>query len=413
MTREATRYGNDDFVPVILGTGLGAYATARALHEAYGVRSLALGRAALHETARSAILDVRVHASFGEPDAVVATLRELVAELPGRTRVLFATIEYYTNVLIDHRAELAADYVIPLVDEPLKRRVIDKTDFYRTCEQLGVPYPRTVVVPPGEDDDTLGDALPFGYPVILKPSDTDTYPRIAFEGKQKVYRVHDAHELRDVVGRIHRAGYAGDLVVQELLAGDEHVMRVANTYSDRHGTLRMASLGQVALTEWNPQLVGNNNAIISVHDETLVASLRRFLDGIGYVGAANFDVMRDADGVDKLLEVNLRTGATAYYATAAGANIAQRTVEEHVYGRTPEDVVTTEERLWVNVPYPVLLWFVPRSLRAQVRSVARRGRVHTLRYRADRSLRRRLEVARLDLRRSLDYVRYSAARPRP
>ena len=177
--------------------------------------------------------------------------------------------------------------------------------------------------------------------------------------------------------------------------------------------MRIASVGQVALTEWNPELVGNNNAIVAVADEAVVASLRRLLDGIGYVGAANFDVMRDAHGVDKLLEVNLRTGATAYYATAAGANIPRRTVEEYVYGRTPDEAVTTDERLWLNAPYPVVLGFVPRALRARVLSVGRRGRVHTLRYRADRSWRRRVEVARLDLRRSLDYVRFAKLRPRP
>jgi D-aspartate ligase len=406
-------YGNDDFVPVILGTGLGAYATARALHEAFGVRSLALGRAPLRETAHSAIVDVRTSPSFGDPQAVVAALRDLAVELPGRTRVLFATVEYYTNVVIDHRDRLEADYVIPLVDETTKRRVIDKTDFYRTCAALGVPHPETVVVAPGRQDPTLGDALPFGYPVILKPSDTDTYPRIDFEGKQKVYRVPDAHRLRELVARIHGAGYTGDLIVQELLAGDESVMRVANTYSDRSGTMRIASVGQVALTEWNPELVGNNNAIFSVADGALVASLRRLLDGIGYVGAANVDLMRDAHGVDKLLEVNLRTGATAYYATAAGANIPRRTVEEYVYGRALDEAVTTDERLWLNAPYPVVLGFVPRALRARVRAVGRRGRVHTLRYRADRSLRRRVEVARLDLRRSLDYVRFARLRPRP
>ncbi len=409
------RYGNDDFVPVILGTGLGAYATARALHEAFGVRSLALGRAALGETAHSAIVDVRVHDGFGEPDAVVAALRDLVPELPDRTRVLFATIEYYTNVVIDRRAELEADYAIPLVDEAVKRRVIDKADFYRTCAELGVPHPTTVVVTPAAaGDPALGDDLPFGYPVILKPSDTDTYPRLQFDGKQKVYRIADARELREAVARITGAGYAGDLIVQELLAGDESVMRVANTYSDRHGTMRLASLGQVALTEWNPRLVGNNNAIISVHDDQLVASLRRFLDGIGYVGAANFDVMRDRrTGVDKLLEVNLRPGATSYYATAAGGNIARATVEEYVYGRPLPETVTTEERLWVNAPYPVVARYVPASLRARVRAAGRRGRIHTLRYAPDLSVRRRVEIARLDARRSLDYVTFAKDRPRP
>jgi D-aspartate ligase len=118
-------------------------------------------------------------------------------------------------------------------------------------------------------------------------------------------------------------------------------------------------------------------------------------------------------GVYKLLEVNLRAGATSYYATAAGGSIARSTIEEYVYGRPVPEVVTTEERLLLNAPYPVVAWYVPASLRARVRAVPRRRRVHTLRYRSDRSLRRRMEIARLEARRTRDYIRFAKIRPRP
>jgi D-aspartate ligase len=406
-------YGNDDFVPVILGTSVNAYNIARSLHEAFGVRSLALGRVALRETAHSAIVDVRAYREFEKPEFVVATLKELAKELPGRTRVLFATIEFYTNVLIDHRAELEDDYVIPLVDKAHAARLMDKTDFYATCDQLGVPHPRTVIVPPGEVEDTLGADLPFAFPVIVKPSDTDTYPRLRFEGKQKVYLVPDADELRAVARRIFAAGYTGDLVVQDYIAGDESVMVVANTYSDSSGRMRFCSVGQVVLTEWDPKMVGNNNAIIATHDPALTESIRTFLDSVGFVGSANFDVMHDRrDGTSKLLEINLRQGATSYYTMAAGGNLARCFVDDYVYGLPVPETITTAERLWVNVPYPVILRYAPKSLRARVRAVAKRGRVHTLKYRPDRSLARRIDIARVDLRHALDYVRYAKVRPR-
>ncbi|MDM7853514.1 carboxylate--amine ligase [Cellulomonas alba] len=405
-------YGNDDFVPIIIGTGLNAYNIARSLHEAFGVRSLALGRVALRETADSSILDVRAYRELEQPEFVVATLKKLVDEFPGRTRVLYATIEFYTNILIDHRDELGDDFVIPLVDKAHAARLMDKTDFYRTCEQLGVPHPTTRIVPPGPVDPALGEALPFPFPVILKPSDTDTYPRLRFEGKQKVYLVQDAAELRAVAARIFAAGYAGDLVVQEYLAGDESVMRVVNTYSDRTGAMRFLSAGQVALTEWDPALVGNNNAIVTTHDPALTEAIRRFLDGVGFVGSANFDVMHDRrTGVSKLLEINLRQGATSYYTMAAGGNLARLFVDEYVYGRELPETVTTDERLWVNLPFWVLIRFVPKQLRARVRAAARRGRIHTLRYRPDLSWRRRVDIARIDLRHSLDYVRFRKVRP--
>jgi len=405
-------YGNDDFVPIIIGTGLNAYNIARSLHEAFGVRSLALGRVALRETADSSILDVRAYRELEQPEFVVATLKKLVDEFPGRTRVLYATIEFYTNILIEHRDELGDDFVIPLVDRAHAARLMDKTDFYRTCEQLGVPHPTTLIVPPGPVDPALGEDLPFPFPVILKPSDTDTYPRLRFEGKQKVYLVPDAAELRAVATRIFAAGYAGDLVVQEYLAGDESVMRVVNTYSDRNGVMRFLAAGQVALTEWDPALVGNNNAIVTTHDPALTEAIRRFLDGVGFVGSANFDVMHDRrTGVSKLLEINLRQGATSYYTMAAGGNLARLFVDEYVYGRELPETVTTDERLWVNLPYPVLMRFVPKQLRPRVRAAARRGRIHTLRYRPDLSWRRRLDIARIDLRHSLDYVRFRKVRP--
>src|SRR5665811_1321873 len=117
--------------------------------------------------------------------------------------------------------------------------------------------------------------------------------RIPFEGKQKVYLVQDAAELRALVDRIYTAGYADDLIVQDHIAGDETVMRVANTYSDRHGRMRFLSIGQVALTERDVRMAGNNNAIMTIDDERLATSIRQLLDGLGYVGAANFDVMYD------------------------------------------------------------------------------------------------------------------------
>ena len=405
-------YGNDDFVPIILGTSVNAYNQARSLHEAFGIRSLALGRAALRETAHSSIVDVRAYRDFGSPQVVVATLKKLAAEFPGRKRLLLANIEFYTNILIEHRAELEDDFIVPLVHKPLADRLMDKTDFYRTCAELGVPHPATVVVRPASAaDGTLGTDLPFPYPVILKPSDTDTYPRLQFEGKQKVYLVQDAGQLRSYVERIFAAGYAGDLLVQEYIAGDETVMRVANTYSDRNGVMRFLSLGQVVLTEYDPKMVGNNNAIISIADAELAESLRRLLDSVGYVGSANFDIMYDRrDGASKVLEINLRQGATSYYTMAAGGNLTRCFVEDLVYGRDLPEVVTTDERLWINVPYPVVLAYTPKALRPRVRAVARRGVTHTLRYAPDLSAARRMDLLRIDLRHTLDNVRYARNR---
>jgi D-aspartate ligase len=402
-------YGNDEFVPILLGTGVGAYNIARSLHEAFGVRSLALGRVALRETSHSRILDVRASREFGNPEAVVATLLALADEFPGRPLLLIGTVEYYVNVLIDHREELGDRFIIPLVARELADRLINKTDFYATCDSLGVPHPRSVVLTPAARGDAgIGEDLPFAYPVILKPSNTDVYPRLSFEGKEKVYLLDDAAAVREVAERIFAAGYEDDLIVQEYIEGDESVMRVANTYSDRSGQLRFVSVGQVVLADHDPTMVGNNNAILAVDDPDLAASLGTLLNAVGYTGSANFDVMHDRrDGVSKVLELNLRQGATSYYAMAAGGNIPARIVEDWVHGKASEYAATTQERLWLNLPYPLAVIYAPRSLRSRVRKAARAGSKHTLWYRPDMSLKRLVSVLRVDLRYTLSTITYA------
>ncbi|RNI24357.1 hypothetical protein [Flexivirga caeni] len=404
-------FGNDDFVPVIIGSGLNAYNIARSLHESFAVNSLAVGRFPLRETAHSKILQVRTVRDLDEPAGVVRTLAEVAAEFPDRRLLLFPTIEFYTGVVLEHRDELDDRYVVPLLSKQLADRLMNKTDFYRTCEELGVPHPATRIVSPGDDTSVLDD-LPFGYPAILKPADTDTYPRLSFEGKQKVYLVQGREEMWSIAQRIFAAGYDSDLIVQEYLSGDESVMQVANSYSDHSGTARVISAGQVVLTEYNPSLIGNNNAILSINDDELTASVRRFLDGVGYVGLANFDVMVDRrTGESKLLEVNLRPGATGYYAMAGGLNLIATAVRDLVYDRREEFTSEQRERLWVNVPYPVVLRYAPRSLRHRARAAAKHGVVHTLDYRPDRSRERRLDIARVDARHTIDYLKFAAKRP--
>jgi D-aspartate ligase len=406
-------YGNAEFLPIVLGTNLNTYNIARSLHEAYGIRTLALGRYPLRETADSRIVDVRTYRDFDDPERIVAILRELAAEFPGRKRLLIANIEFYTNVVVAHRAELEDLYVIPLVGAELAARLMNKTDFYRTCAELGVPHPETVIASAADvDAPGFGEGLPFPYPLILKPSDTDTYPRLRFEGKKKVYLVSDAAELRDVARRIYAAGYADDLIVQEYLAGDESVMRVVNTYSDRHGRMRFLSAAQIVLGEYDPKLVGNYNAVVTMKDDKLTESVRHLLDSLGYVGAANLDVMYDRrTGTSKILEVNLRQGAASFYTMAAGGNLARCYVEDLVHGRELPEQVTSDARLWVNVPYPVVRALVPVSLRHRVKKARKHGVWHTLRYRPDMSLRRRVDVWRVDLRHTLDYVKFARSRP--
>ena len=402
------RLGNADFVPVFLGTGLGAYALARSLHDEYGVRSLAIGRARLDDTADSSIIEVRTYAGFGDPEFIVETLLELQAELGNRKILLVPTIEFYTNVVVDHREHFGAEFLIPLPSKDVVDRLIDKKLFHQTCQAAGLPVPQTTFISREDFEGgwrTAGKDL--SLPLIIKPTDTDTYQRVLFQGKKKIYRADSQSEADRIVSLVYSSDYAGDLALQQYLPGGEEVMRVANTYSDPKGKVKFVSVGQVVLTELNPQRVGNNNAIVTVSDPDLTQKMCAFLEDVGYRGIANFDFMFDKEaGEYKVLEVNLRAGATNFYTMAAGGTLAKQMVETLVYEKDVPFLETEAEGLWVNVPAPIFMVFANREMKDLYREAIRKGSLHTLDYAPDRSLRRQVRKAKANLRMSLDHVKY-------
>lgn len=400
-------YGDADYVPIVLGTGLNTYAVARSLHEAFGVRTLAIGRFPLRETADSAIIDVRTFRDLNRPERVIEVLEELAVEFAGRTLLLIANVEYYISIVMDHRERLERNFTIPLVPAEVAERLLNKADFYRTCDELGVAHPVTRVFGQADVAAGLPHGLPFAFPVIVKPSDTDIWGRMHFTGKEKVYLADDAAELQRIADTIYAAGYEDELIVQEYLAGGDSVMRVVNTYSDRKGTMRALSAAQIVLSVRNPETLGNYNAVATVHDAALTEQIRHLLDSVGYVGPANFDVMIDRrTGESKLLEVNLRLGAASYYSTAAGVNLPACIVDDFVHGKEIAERVSTEQRLWVNVPRWAVRAFVARGARDVVAAARRNGVSHTLRYRGDGSMARRLSAARVSWRHALDLVKH-------
>ena len=399
--------GYADFVPIVLGTGLNSYAVARSLHEAFGVRTLAIGRFPLRETADSSIVDVRSFRDLDRPAKLLEVLEEVAEEFAGRKLLLIANVEYYISVVIEHRERLERDFIIPLVSKEVADRLLNKADFYKTCEQLGVPHPTTRVIGRTEVAAGLTADLPFDFPVVVKPSDTDVWGRMHFPGKQKVYLATDIHDLQRIADDIYSHGYADELIVQEYLGGGDSVMRVVNTVSNRDGKMRAISVAQVVLTERNPLTLGNYNAVVTTSDETLTAQVRHLLDSVGYVGPANFDIMIDErTGQSKLLEINLRLGAASYYASAAGVNLAECLVDNFVYELDGVEQISNEQRLWVNVPRWTLRRFTARDVRPLVAAARRGGVSHTLHYKSDASASRRYNVFKVSWRHALDLIRY-------
>ena len=385
-----------EVLPVILGGDIGAYSLARAFHEAYGIVPLVLSQADCHMCGDSSILVNRVVPHLERPAVLLSTLANTAERFGNRPLLLLGCGDWYVRLIVENRAVLEKSFIIPYIGEDLLNRLTEKDRFYALCAEVGVPVPRTVVFDASADgDDPATVTLPFPFPVVAKPASSAAYHYADFPGKQKVFFLRDATELRATLAAVQSSRYEGKLLIQETIPGDDTSMRILTTYSDRDGKVRFASFGQTLLEDMRPMGVGNPLAIVSRTDETIVTEAARLLEAVGYTGFANFDIKVDPrDGSHYFFEINTRLGRSNYYVTAAGDNVARWLMDDLVLGRPlPEGLtVARGESLYTVVPKAILLDYIrDDALRREVRGLYALGRdADPLDYPAEKSLRRRL-----------------------
>ena len=170
-------------------------------------------------------------------------------------------------------------------------------------------------------------------------------------------------------------------------------MRVMNCYCDNSGNVRMLCLGQPVLEYYDPATAGNYAAIISRGDDALYARVRSFLQEIGYVGFANFDMKFDRKtGRYVMFEINPRLGRSSFYVRAAGHNMMRLLVDDVVYRCAPEYVCNKTVSLWSNVPMGILRRYVKNE--ALLHEIDSLPVTRTLFCKGDLSFRRLLRVGK-------------------
>lgn len=343
--------------PVLLGGDINCYSVARAFHQEYGVKSIAMGKYHLGATKDSKIIDFSIFEKMGDETALVSHLLDLGYKLreEGYTPILMGCTDEYAEFIIDHRDTLSAKFITPYIDKALKDQLIEKELFYQMCEEHGLDYPKTHVFNKGDEVRDFG----FKYPLILKASDSISFFQNAFEGMNKAYLIQDEAEFKKVIDEIYSHGYEKSMIVQDYIPGDDSHMRVLTCYSDKNGKVKMMCLGHVLLEEHTPKGIGNHAAIITEFDEPLMMKIKSFLENINYTGYSNFDIKFDErDNTYKLFEINLRQGRSNFYVTSCGHNIARYIVEDRVYNNELFLSIQKDEFFWHVVPKNVVYKYV-------------------------------------------------------
>ncbi|MBQ2667045.1 MAG: ATP-grasp domain-containing protein [Clostridia bacterium] len=396
-----------DFLPVLLGSDINVYGMARSFHEAYGYKSVAVGKGILPVIRNSKIVEVqKVEPRLEEDEVFVSTLKEFAKKYEGIRKLLVPCGDNYIKMLVRNQDTLRGIYEFECIKEDLLMRLSIKESFYQVCAEHGFSFPKTTTCS-YENYKTV--ELPFDFPVIIKPSNSVAYWNCKFPHKKKVFVAQDKAEFDAILDAIYGSSYKDHLILQEYIPGDDSKMRVINCYCGKDGKVKLISLGNAVLEEHTPEGIGSYAAIINGYDESLNEMMKGFLEGIGYIGFANFDMKYDErDGKYKLFEMNLRQGRSSFFVTAAGYNIAKWLADDVIYNKPMDLTVATDKALYTIIPTKIIFDYCPdEAVKAEAKRLIREHKVvNSYYYKKDRSLKRWLMFIRNQYHYFGKYKRY-------
>ena len=376
-----------EFLPVILGADITAYSLARSFHEEYKIKSLVLSMSEGGYIANSDIIENRIFPHLEQKDVLVKHLIEIGEEFKGKKKlIVLGCGDWYVRALIESKKELEPYYIVPYIDEELLNKIVLKDKFYEIFEELGLDYPKTYVYECGKENDLKFD---FDYPVIAKPANSAMYHYAKFEGKKKVFTFDNEADLRKMLKNLEGSSYDYKFLIQDKIPGDDTYMRVLTCYCDQNSKVRFASLGRTLLEDHTPTAIGNPVAIINEVNSDIVAAATKFLEHIGYVGFANFDIKYDErDGKYKFFEINVRLGRSNFYVTGSGFNTVKWIVDDYIYNKLDDYTVADNVNLYTVVPKGVIMKYVPESdFKDLARRLFKEGKVtYPLIYKTDKNL---------------------------
>ena len=405
------------FLPVILGSDENAYGMARAFHEKYGVIPAVMCKAVYPASRYTKIMDIIKIDNLDREDIFIENIQKTAREkLKSHEKlILVPCSDYYIEYVSKNENILGKYFCNKFIPYDLLQRFGTKEKFYQICDEFGLVYPKTVVCEK-KDRMNIADNLPFDFPVIVKPDNSNSYDYLhsEFEGKKKVFFVWSKQEYIKIITEMNKSSYDGRLIIQDFISGDDTLTRTLNCYSDNGGKVKLMCLGQPLIESYAPLELGNYAALMTDHNTEIFEKFKKFLEDICFVGFSNFDMKFDKkSGEYKLLDINPRQGRSSFFVTSAGYNLAEFLVDNCVFEKESETVYVNTDRLWLSVPKSVIYKYVdnPEALARAKRLIKEKKYAYTLLYGKDFSLKRFLYIKRYCNKRIKEYKKYFFKKP--
>jgi len=228
------------------------------------------------------------------------------------------------DILSKNRGEISKYTRLTVPEYSKFLQVTDKLSLMQYCMDNSIPCPETYSLERNADiekDERLQ------YPLIIKPR-----RGIGAIGVQKIQNPRLLKQKLD--GYIEKYG---PLLMQEYIPQDGGMQYQAEAFLDHESNMKVCMV--IEKPRFFPIDGGTSTANITVDKPEIVQICKKLLEGIGWIGAADVDLILDPrTNVVKVLEINPRVTAGIKIGFAAGIDYA----DLHIKFANGEDIPEIE-----------------------------------------------------------------------
>ncbi len=347
------------FTLLIVGADTNAYYMARCYHELTNKKAYIIAKNPIWFTDCSKIIIPHYNDNLREEKVLLEELNSFYKNHKDEKILLVAASENYIELISKNKDKLKNKYYFNYADVSIIETLSNKELFYKKYMNNGIiDLPQTLYLDLSKKEDIKID---FTYPIIVKAANVVSYRKLAFMGQNKIYKVKDLNELKEIITTIKNGGYNDTLIIQEYIPGDDSHLFDSVIYADTKGKVKRVTLAQIGLQEHKSDLVGNAAVLINGYSQydtkDIQDRIKKLAEKIGITGFAEFDLKYDERTNDfKLLEINPRQGRSSYYLTSLGCNLVEL---------LKKDLIDHEKLEYETLDKEVLLSFVPKKIISQ------------------------------------------------
>lgn len=279
-------------------------------------------------------------------EKIIDTLKSIGAQYRNNA-ILFPTGDEFLDLIMQYREDLARYYHLPLPENKLLKKMLDKSEFYDLMKSLDSDIPRTWCV---DDKDTLAQVQ---FPCILKPAYGYRFRKYFFN--KKVLVVHDLSSLKKLLEYFSMTGIK--MIIQEIVPGnDENQISVA-VYFDKN-SVPVTSFVSRKLRQ-NPVGYGVGTYVEPYQEEYLETRTKTLLSSIGYKGIAEVEYRYDEkEKKYKLIEINPRSWEQNELAARMGKDVIFAAYADFAGIVQDQQETEGEKMVWVFMFRDMLSAFV-------------------------------------------------------